>query len=77
MQDARQAFGTERLAALARMASHVRPRMSVVEAAAADFVPIEVADAEDILKERDACGVRCCFSGRAGVDESRVFEFDV
>ena len=65
LQDARHAFGMERGAALARLAEHVRGRMSVVGAASADFVPVEVADLEDILKERDACGVRCCLTERS------------
>lgn len=47
-----------------------RPVFDVVDAER--HVPIEVADAEEILKERDACGVRVsmCFWLRCGSSRS-------
>ena len=53
------------MVAQARAASHVAHGLMSDEVVAStsseEFVPIEVADAEEILKERDACGVRCWY----------------
>jgi hypothetical protein len=62
VQTYNHAFGYSRAEEQARSASHVAHGVKSDEVLSgrdlADFVPIEVADAEEILKERDACGVR-------------------
>lgn len=41
-------------------------RASELNQARESILPIEVADAEEILKERDACGVRIVYRGTFG-----------